>query len=77
MRKFTGLAGQPLNHAIASQSTNGGCQGISYVPFSSEFDWDLAHWAKLYGPSETSFTKLLAILTRRVCLVGDSICFRF
>jgi len=32
-----------------------------YSPFSSKIDWELAKWAKLRGPSATSFTELLNI----------------
>lgn len=32
-----------------------------FSPFKSKLDWEVAEWAKLLGPSETSFTKLLAI----------------
>jgi hypothetical protein len=30
-------------------------------PFSSRLDWELAYWAKRYGPSATSFSRLLKI----------------
>ena len=33
----------------------------AYSPFNSKIDWELAKWAKLRGPSATSFTELLNI----------------
>ncbi|THU96676.1 hypothetical protein K435DRAFT_663997 [Dendrothele bispora CBS 962.96] len=32
-----------------------------WAPFQSEIDWKIAKWAKMRGPSSTSFTELLAI----------------
>ncbi|THU92309.1 hypothetical protein K435DRAFT_820522 [Dendrothele bispora CBS 962.96] len=32
-----------------------------WAPFQSEIDWRIAKWAKMRGPSSTSFTELLAI----------------
>ncbi|KAI0083523.1 hypothetical protein BDY19DRAFT_900159 [Irpex rosettiformis] len=32
-----------------------------YAPFDSKLDWEVGKWAKLRGPSETSFTELLGI----------------
>ena len=32
-----------------------------WSPFGSQMDWELAHWAKLSGPSASAFTELLAI----------------
>jgi len=39
----------------------GGSSENPYFPFSSKTDWELAKWAKLRGPSATSFTELLNI----------------
>jgi hypothetical protein len=39
----------------------GGPSDNPYFPFSSQIDWELAKWAKLRGPSATSFTELLHI----------------
>jgi hypothetical protein len=30
-------------------------------PFSSRLDWEVAHWAKRWGPGATAFTELLKI----------------
>ncbi|KAG6834934.1 hypothetical protein H0H93_006263, partial [Arthromyces matolae] len=32
-----------------------------YAPFDTKLDWEIARWAKLCGPSSTSFTELMAI----------------
>lgn len=32
-----------------------------YAPFASQLEWELARWAKIRGPSSTSFTELMAI----------------
>jgi hypothetical protein len=32
-----------------------------YAPFVSRFDWEIARWAKLRGPSSSAFTELLQI----------------
>ncbi|KAN0137729.1 hypothetical protein V8E53_004485 [Lactarius tabidus] len=32
-----------------------------YAPFTSQLEWELARWAKIRGPSLTSFTELMAI----------------
>lgn len=39
----------------------GGLSENPYSPFASKIDWELAKWAKLRGPSATSFTELLDI----------------
>ena len=43
------------------ENTIGGPSENPYSPFRSEIDWELAKWAKLRGPSATSFTELLNI----------------
>jgi hypothetical protein len=32
-----------------------------YAPFTSQLDWEVAKWAKMRGPSSTSFTELMAL----------------
>ena len=32
-----------------------------YAPFASKLDWEVAKWAKMRGPSSTSFTELMAL----------------
>ncbi|THU89470.1 hypothetical protein K435DRAFT_802718 [Dendrothele bispora CBS 962.96] len=32
-----------------------------WAPFTSEIDWRVAKWAKMWGPSSSAFTELLAI----------------
>jgi len=39
----------------------GGPSENPYSPFASKIDWELAKWAKLRGPSATSFTEMLNI----------------
>lgn len=39
----------------------GGPSENAYSPFASRIDWELAKWAKLRGPSATSFTEMLNI----------------
>ena len=34
---------------------------MTWAPFSSKLDWEIARWAKLRGPSSTAFSELLAI----------------
>lgn len=36
-----------------------------YTPFASQFDWDIAKWAKLHYPGSTQFRELMSI--HRVC----------
>jgi hypothetical protein len=44
-----------------------------YAPFTSQLEWELARWAKIRGPSSTSFTELMAIegVSRRLRWYGD------
>ena len=46
---------QECENALGAQSEN------AYFPFNSKIDWELAKWAKLRGPSATSFTELLNV----------------
>jgi hypothetical protein len=32
-----------------------------YSPFSSKLEWEIAHWAKIRGPSSTAFNELMEI----------------
>jgi hypothetical protein len=32
-----------------------------FSPFSSQIEWEIAHWAKTRGPSSTAFTELMSI----------------
>lgn len=32
-----------------------------YSPFSSKLEWEIAHWAKMRGPSSTAFNELIEI----------------
>ena len=46
---------QECENALGARSEN------AYFPFNSRIDWELAKWAKLRGPSATSFTELLNV----------------
>ena len=46
---------QECENALGARSEN------AYFPFNSKIDWELAKWAKLRGPSATSFTELLNV----------------
>ena len=68
IEKFAGSAGEPVtstsaNANMAYQAALGSSLDPAnpFSPFKSKLDWEVAEWAKLLGPSETSFTKLLAI----------------
>lgn len=58
-------AGEVCSEGIMSmqeyENALGGPHENPYHPFASGVDWDLAKWAKLRGPSATSFTELLNI----------------
>jgi hypothetical protein len=45
----------------------GGPSANPFAPFNNQTDWELAKWAKLRGPSSTSFTELMGVTG--VCLV--------
>jgi hypothetical protein len=36
-------------------------QSSIWAPFSSQCDWDIAHWAKMQGPMSSALADLLAI----------------
>jgi hypothetical protein len=46
------------NTSYNSQINN---QDNPFSPFSSQIDWEIAHWAKTRGPSSTAFTELMRI----------------
>ncbi|KAF9782655.1 hypothetical protein BJ322DRAFT_1100637 [Thelephora terrestris] len=39
----------------------GGPSANPFAPFNNQTDWELAKWAKLRGPSSTSFTELMGV----------------
>ncbi len=68
INRFPGHAGETIGpmpstrdpaHVHYMNSVNG--QSDPWAPFASEIDWEVAKWAKLRGPSSTSFSDLLAI----------------
>lgn len=71
MRYLSSRAGAPIPKSKSHASTNetygatldpeGLDAANPYAPFTSKLDWEIAHWAKLYGPGSTAFTNLLAI----------------
>ena len=44
-----------------------------WAPFRSQRDWEVAHWAKMRGPSSTAMTELLAIPEVRNCELTPSL----
>jgi len=59
-------AGEPTGSAPPSHNAYANKLGNPspsnpYAPFASKVDWDIAEWAKLHGPSSTSFADLLKI----------------
>ena len=60
-----GSAGTPISGAYGGSSMEDtgreGLQGSIWAPFSSQCDWEIAHWAKMHSPSSSAFSELLAI----------------
>jgi len=58
-------AGEVISQGIPTmkeyENNLGGQTPNPYSPFNSEIDWELAKWARLRGPSATSFNELLQI----------------
>ncbi|KAG9315400.1 hypothetical protein JVU11DRAFT_4549 [Chiua virens] len=60
-------AGAPLlpnaNRCYAEQLEGqmGGAGQCPYWPFTSQLDWEVAHWAKMRGPGSTAVSELLSI----------------
>ena len=46
------------NAAYTSQINN---HNNPFSPFSSQIEWEIAHWAKTRGPSSTAFTEFMSI----------------
>jgi hypothetical protein len=73
---FPGLrAGEVLSEGIPTmkeyENNLGGPTQNPYSPFNSEIDWELAKWARLRGPSATSFTELLGINGVRTTVTSE------
>jgi hypothetical protein len=68
-----GSAGAPVPGAHQGQSLYDASQealGSSpWAPFRSQCDWEIAHWAKMCGPTSSALTDFLAIPEVRVPLV--------
>jgi len=60
-----GSAGAPISGACGGSSMEDtgskGLQGSIWAPFSSQCDWEIAHWAKMCSLSSSAFSELLAI----------------
>jgi hypothetical protein len=59
-----GSPGAPINGmqgSSAYQSRQETLGGSVWAPFQSEYDWRVAHWAKVNGISSSAITDLLAI----------------
>ncbi|KIL63907.1 hypothetical protein M378DRAFT_79020 [Amanita muscaria Koide BX008] len=50
-----------LDSSDGNPYVNGCSQQLSYAPFTSKLEWEIARWAKLRGPSESSLSEFLAI----------------
>jgi hypothetical protein len=57
-----GCAGAPIvgPHDNSGLVAPGDSESI-WAPFQSQCDWQVAHWAKMRGPTSSAFTDLLAI----------------
>jgi len=53
----------PPTHNVYATSLGNPSPSNPYSPFASKIDWEVAQWAKLHGPSCTSFADLLKIDT--------------
>ena len=51
----------PPSHNAYTNKLGNPSPSNPYSPFASKVDWDVAEWAKLRGPSSTSFADLLKI----------------
>ena len=59
-----GNPGAPIDGMQGStiyESSQEAFGGSVWAPFQSQCDWDVAHWAKMKGPSSKAVTDLLAI----------------
>ncbi|KAG1731114.1 uncharacterized protein EDB91DRAFT_1238998 [Suillus paluster] len=60
-------AGQPINSTKQSSNATYHAQLNSseadnlYAPFTLKLNWEMARWAKLWGPSSTAFSELVSI----------------
>ena len=59
-------AGTPLEHVTPCQSNFEKYQqqlnnNAEYAPFTSQADWEIARWAKIYGPSSNAVNELLKV----------------
>jgi len=64
--RFTyGSPGAPIPGPAQSSAVYGSSQvapsSLDWAPFSSKLDWEIAHWAKIRGPTSSALTELLAI----------------
>jgi hypothetical protein len=49
------------------QSSQAAFGASTWAPFHSQCDWEIAHWAKMRGPSSSAMEELLAIPEVRTC----------
>ena len=61
-----GNAGAPIPSMAHESNEDMAAQSI-WAPFISQCDWEVAHWAKMHGPTLSALTDLLAI--GEVCIV--------
>jgi len=65
-----GNAGAPIPSMVRESNEDMAAQSV-WAPFISQCDWEVAHWAKMRGPTSSALTDLLAI--GEVCIVVNLI----
>ncbi|KAI1789745.1 hypothetical protein LXA43DRAFT_1062569 [Ganoderma leucocontextum] len=55
------LAGAPTHREQSAYEEVNSEEDNKYFPFQSRMDWEIAHWAKMRGPTSTALTELLQI----------------
>lgn len=64
-----GSPGAPISRGSHMDGTD--CEASDnfiWAPFNSQCDWELAHWAKMRGPTSSAMAELLATKVRLVFL---------
>jgi hypothetical protein len=57
-----GSPGTPISQGTCTDNTDReASDGVIWAPFSSQCDWEVAHWAKMRGPTSSAMADLLAI----------------
>ena len=56
-----GSAGVPISDGPHADDTDREESSFTWAPFGSQCDWEVAHWAKMRGPTSSAMADLLAI----------------